>query len=139
MPYRFLEHSADIKIQARGKNFLAALKQLFLAYREFVTSKKNFRIKKDSLKKILIKEKGENKEELVFNFFVALIAESDIRKQTPLYLDIKRYKKNPYLIVAEVYLTDKIKQKDQLKAVTYHELEVKREKEWTTITIIFDV
>ncbi|MCX8163409.1 MAG: archease [Candidatus Micrarchaeota archaeon] len=137
--YKFLEHSADIKIKGVGRNFKQALSQVFYAVRKFLTSKNNFKIKKSSLQKIKIKEKGENEKELVFNFFVALIAECDIRQSLPIYLKIKKYQPKKYEIEAEVYLSNKIKQKDQIKAVTYHDLEVKKQKSKISITIIFDV
>ncbi|MFN3909781.1 MAG: archease [Candidatus Anstonellaceae archaeon] len=135
--YKFLEHSADIKVIATAKDFPSALKQVFYALREFLISKKNPKISKK--KNFVLKEKGETTEELVFNFFSSLLAEYEIRQMIPVEINILKYRAKPPKLQAKIYLSDEIKQKDQIKAVTYHELKVKQTPKKTMITIIFDV
>jgi SHS2 domain-containing protein len=138
--YRFLEHTADIKIEAIGKNFLDALKQAFFAIRYFYTSKKNFKNIRTN-KEFDIKALADSKEELIYKIFSQLIAKIEIEQAIPIKIKIVEYKelKNRLKIKLKIKATNKIKQKDQIKAVTYHDLQVKQEDKKTILTILFDV
>jgi len=137
--YKFLGHSADILVLAWGKTFLSALRQLFYAYREILISKNKFkRVEKN---KLVIIEKASEKAELVFNFFSSLIAISEIKQAVPIGIKFEKltFKENQFMLKAIVFLDKKIKQKDSIKAITYHNLEVKETNSLVKIKVIFDV
>ena len=137
--YKFLEHSADIMVLAWGKNFLSALKQIFYAYRTILISKTNF--KKIEKNKFVIKEKAYTKPELIFNFFSSVIAKSEIKQVVPIDIKFEKLesKKNKIMLKAIVFWDKNIKPKDSIKAITYHQLDVKESKSCIKIKVIFDV
>lgn len=64
--YKFIEHTADLKIQAKGKNIEQAFINSALAMKEAILKHENIKIKEKIKKKIEVK--GKDYESLLYNF-----------------------------------------------------------------------
>ena len=131
--YEILEHTADLKIRTYGKNpaelFSNMLKGMFEStHPEIIKGKLVIR-------KIQIK--SSNLESLLVDFLSEALYLSDVRKET--YLEVE------FEILTEGELIgtlrgQKIKNlQTEIKAVTWHDLEVKKEKNQWQATVLFDI
>ena len=135
--FKFLEHTADMKFQAYGKTIEEAFKNSALALISVMTKDK---IKEKEKKKIKIE--GKDLENLLYNFleeFLILLDSenfvlSKIRK-------IKIEKKKHYSLVADISGDNAENYEFNLdvKAVTYNEMFVKKEKDKFICQVVVDV
>ncbi len=159
--FKFLEHTADMKFQAFGKTLEEAFSNSALA---MFNAMHDGKIKAKIKKKISVK--GEDLENLLYNFLeellflldsenfvlsgIADISIADITskagKNKPAseiskdnYKDSRQ--KGDYRLVAEVLGDDAKNYKFNLdvKAITYNEMFVKKEKNKYTIQVVVDV
>lgn len=137
MRFRFLEHTADMKFQAYGKSLEEAFKNAALALREVISGK--IKVMEKISKRIEIE--GRDFESLLYNFLEELLflldAEGFLFSQIK---DIKIDKKNFKL--KAVIFGDKAKRYDftnEVKAITYNEMFVKKEKNKYVIQAVLDV
>lgn len=133
MSYRILEHTADLKIQAQGKNlsevFADVLKGMFESCQpEFYES--------SSLIKRQVQVKAENLESLLVNFLSEVVYLSDTNKEAYFSTD---------LTIKDNELKGEIQGKKvksfqtEIKAVTWHGLEIKKIGDQWQAIVLFDV
>ncbi|MDP2924832.1 MAG: archease [Nanoarchaeota archaeon] len=134
--FTFLPHTADIKFQAFGKSLEEVFENSALALINIITKEK---IKAIINKKI--KAKGKDLEELLYNFleeFLFLLDSKDFIFSK--FKKIKVYKKNEYYNLSAEVLGDDIKNyrhEGDVKAITYHEMFVIKEKDnWKTQVVV---
>lgn len=132
MRYEFLDHTADIKFKAYGSTLEELFKAIIYAFRDSITS--------DELKPLIEKTiyiEAKDLNELVYNLLDELIYLFDTESLIP--FDVKSITiNNNSLEVTLWFDTTKGKEVNGIKAVTFHELEVKKEKEWTA-QVVLDV
>jgi len=138
--FEILEHTADIGIAAYGKNkeevFINAAKGMFkIIAGENKTLKQNFYDK--------IKLEADNLEGLLFAWLNELLYISETKLVILSKFKIKEL--SDYQIKAEVegmkINPPSVKIEREIKAVTYHRLEIKKDKEsdlWSA-QVIFDI
>ena len=129
--YRFLEHTADIMFEACGKTYPEALenasKALFSVFGPAGESEKaRFSVRAHDLEELTVQALADvlaymDSHEIVFSRMKAVAFDP---KAHSLELEAWGEKKRP---------------RDSVKAVTYHELMVRQDKEGWTIRIILDV
>ena len=136
MKFKFLEHTADIKFQAFGKSIEEVFENSSLAmfksmYSEKVKEKKSFKIN----------VKGKDFESLLYNFleeFLFLLDHKNffLSKVKSIKIDKKNFK-----LSAEVIGDDAKNYKIGLdvKAITYHNMFVKQQKEKWITQVVLDV
>jgi SHS2 domain-containing protein len=133
--YDLIDHTADIGIKAHGKNISQAFENAAIGMFDIITDKSKienqgeYTIKLDAsdleqllvdwLSKLLYLNGAEN---LVFGKFQVKIVGTHLSAQ----------------VFGEQYTTKKHKQGTEIKAVTYHMLEVHQEKP-CFVTILFDI
>ena len=138
MSFKFVPHTADIKIVAEAKTLERAFVESAMALKEAMAGKRKIRPKA----KKEIKVNGMDKESLLYNFieeFLYLFDAKDFILSKVQNLKIKRGKKSE--LTAEV-LGDKAspyKFTNDVKAVTYNDMLVKETKGKTTIHFVLDV
>lgn len=137
MKYKFLEHTADVKFKAEGKNLEEAFKAAALALREVIT--KNPKIKINDKIKKNIKVKGKDNEALLYNFleeFLYLLDAKDF-----LLSKIKKIKIKDNKLEAEITgdKASNYKFSNDVKAVTYNEMYVKKDKNKYIVQVVLDV
>ena len=134
--YVFLEHTADMKFQAFGKSITDCFKNASYALREVIT--------KDKIKPIIkktIKVKGKDNESLLYNFleeFLFLIDSenfvlSEIRK---INMDKRKFELSVEMIGDDI---KKYKTITDVKAITYNDMFVLKDKKGYKCQVVVDV
>lgn len=141
MSYTFLDHTADIAVDVSGQSledlFLsaaAAWKESVVEQKEFSGSDtKNISIAGDSLEILLVQFLSE------LNYFLSTkkwlmnsVEELEIKEQN------NRYHLNAR-IYGEAYDPEKHLLKEEIKAITFHQMEIKKKKNEYFTSIVFDI
>jgi SHS2 domain-containing protein len=133
MKFKFLEHTADIKFKAFGKDIEEVFDNSALALKEIICGKMRIEKKKEKT----IKIKGRDFESLLYNFLEQIIYLLDA--DNFLISKIKEIKIKNFGLKA-VIAGDKAsnyKFTNNVKAVTYNEMFVKKEKgKWISQAVI---
>jgi SHS2 domain-containing protein len=135
MKYRFLKHTADIKFQAFGKTEEEMFENASLALKEIMLKK--IKIKNHIKKKFEVD--GKDKESLLYNFleeFLFLLDSEDF-----LLNKIDKIKIKDNKINAEISgdNAENYRFKNDVKAITYNEMFVKKEKGRFICQVVVDV
>lgn len=134
MTFKFLEHTADIKFQAFGKTLEEAFENSALA---MTNSMFDGKIKENISKKI--KVKGKDNERLLYEFLEELLVLLD--SEDFILSKVKRVKIKNNELEAE-FIGDKASEYDIhiiVKAITYNEMFVKKEKDKYITQVVLDV
>lgn len=138
--YRFLEDVAiaDSAFEAEGDSLEELFEACAQATFEVMAETKNVEAKKTEE----IELKSENLDELLFNWLAELIYLKDFKTTFFSKYEIKIEKPNGYELKASVWGepidVEKHKVKIDVKAVTYHLLEVKKTDDKWTAKVILD-
>jgi SHS2 domain-containing protein len=139
-PYEFLEHTADAKFRAYGKTLEEAFINCAYAMTDVITD--HTKIKQT--KEFRISVESEDEKALVYDFL----------EQFLILLDIKRFllnevkelkiekKKDKFKLTAKVIgdlKPENYEINTTIKAVTYQEMFIKKEKDKYTIQVIVDI
>ncbi|MBI2629767.1 archease [Candidatus Pacearchaeota archaeon] len=133
--YKFLEHTADVKFQAYGKSLEEAFANSALAMKEVICGK--IEVAGKIIKKI--KVSGKDNEALLYNFLEEFLFLLD--SEEFLLSEIERIKISGKELEAEVS-GDKAGNYDfsnDVKAVTYNSMFVKKVKDKFIIQAVLDV
>lgn len=135
--FKFLEHTADIKFIAKGKNLEESFKNSALAVSNSMCKEE---IKKKIIKRIKIT--GKDKESLLYNFLDQIIylfdAEyfliSDVKS-------IKINKKDQFYLSCELVgdKSEKYEIAEHIKSVTYSEMKIERKHDAYIIQVVLDI
>lgn len=131
--YRFLEHTADIKFQAFGKNLNKAFENAALAVSNVISRGKS--IAKKSKKSVELE--GNDQKSLLYNFIDEIVylidAENFITSKAKVRITGNSLKAEFFGDKADRYNLDIV------KASTYAEMFIKEEKGKATIQMVVDV
>lgn len=133
MEYEILEHMADLKIRAYGKNlselFSNMLKGMFEACGPVISDK--------TIIKREIKVKSSNLESLLVDFLSEALYLSDVNNET--YFEAEFKKLNEKELIAEIKGNKIQRQKEEIKAVTWHDLKIEEVNNQWQATVLFDI
>lgn len=135
MKYKFLEHTADVKFQSFGKTIDEAFNNAALAMFNVMYS----RTVKDHLKKD-IQVSGKDLESMLYNFLEELLflldSEGFFLSQCKVKINQEKFE-----LKAELYgdKAENYKASLDVKAVTYNEMFVKKEKDKWICQVVLDV
>ena len=134
MEYEILEHKADLKIRAFGKT----KEELFLNMLKGMTESQKPEIKKDQEIKRDIKVKSLDLAALLVDFLSEVLYLSQVDKEVYSKINFKRFSDQE--IEAEIF-GQKVKRfGEDIKAVTYHGLDLHQDKDGTWVaTVLFDI
>lgn len=135
MNYTFLEHTADIKFIVQSKTLNKAFKDSAYALLKIIREDK--KINSNKVKKIRIK--SNNLENLLYNFleeFLFLLDSQNFVVNTihSLKIDKKNFKLECIIKGEKSNIIN-----NKIKAITYNDLEVKKQKNFWQITCVLDV
>jgi len=139
--YRFLEHTADIKIEAWGDSLEEAFEAAGMAFTDTF-------IERDKVEKLIYKKisvEGFDLMSLLFNWIEELILIFELENIvfSDFKVKIKRTSENEYKLDAmgwgEQYSREKHGYKVHVKAMTYHEMEIKNENNRYVIRYVVDI
>ncbi len=129
--YKFLEHTADIMFEAYGKGYPEALENAAKAMFSIFGSAKEEAHAEFSVT-------AHDLEELTVQALADVLAYMDTHEVVFARLKVKKFDAAKKHLEAEAW-GEKKRPRDAVKAVTYHELMVKEEKDGWTIRLILDV
>ena len=132
--FKFLEHTADIKFQAFGSSLEEVFKNSALA---MFNSLNDGKIKETIKKKIKIQ--GNDNENLLYNFLEELLFLFD--SEGFFLAKVKNLKIKENQLSAEIIgdKAENYKIENHIKAVTYNEMFVKKEKNKWIAQVVLDV
>lgn len=133
--YEILEHTADLRIKAQGKN----LKELFsnIAYGlcEKMLGKDLSSLKSKDLR--LTEAHGNNLESVLVNFLNEIIFQADINKE--IYTDFQIEKLSDTHIKATAKSTKVSEKRLEIKAATFYQLKIKKKNKKFEAVVTFDI
>jgi len=137
--FKFLEHTADAKFQAYGKNMEEAFSNAALAMFSIITDTK--KIKKNIKKGI--EAKGHDLKSLLYNFLEELLFLIDTENFLLNHVEeiVIHEKEGKYFLEAIAIgdKADNYETNGDIKAVTYNEMEIKEEKGKVMVQIVLDL
>lgn len=133
--FTFIEHTADIKYQASGRTIQEAFKNAALALTQVISHDK---IKQK--KELTVKVKGNDFENLLYNFLEELVFLFDTKHF--ILSKVKSLTINKKKELEATLLGDKASNYElhsAVKAVTYHDMLVQRKKEEWMVQVVLDI
>lgn len=134
--YEFLPHTADTRIRAYGKTLAEAFTNCALATTDTITD--HTKIKPITTK--TIKVKSENKESLLYDFleqFLILLDSEGFLLNKVKELKIKDLQLTA-TIIGDTH-PEKYQIRTHVKAITYQEMSIQKEKDLYVIKFILDI
>ncbi|MEM2463953.1 MAG: archease [Candidatus Bathyarchaeia archaeon] len=139
--YKFLEHMADVYIAAYGKDLREAFENAAAAMFDVMTDVKKVSPEIEDHVEVF----GEDEHALLYNWLEALLVKAEIEgmlyskfKITELNKDNSGFRLKAK-IWGEKFNPQKHVQKVGVKAVTYHQMEIVREKDRAVVKFILDI
>lgn len=134
--YKIVEHTADVGIEAYGKSLEEAFENAAKGMFAIITNKSKI----DSIisKKIEIENEGDD-ELLLVDWLNELLYIHDVEGLVFGEFDVSIDDKLVAYAYGEEYNRQKHGYGVEIKAVTYHMLEIKRDKKGVKIKVLFDI
>lgn len=132
--FKFLEHPAELKIRSRGKNLPELFINSALGMMSYIYKVSPKKI--DNIINNKIEIHSQNLEALLIDWLSEILCLSDINKQA--YISFKIIEFTPNKIIAEVGSV-KAKARDDIKAVTYHELAISEKNNFWEAMVVYDI
>jgi SHS2 domain-containing protein len=137
MPYKFLEHKADVKFLASGSTIERAFKASAMALQETMT--KGAGVKSTQEREIDVQ--GDDFESLLYHFLEEFLFLLDA--ESFLFSEVKEIKINPveFKLHAVVSGDDAVNYQisNDVKAITYNDMFVKHDKNGWQCLVVVDV
>lgn len=139
--YTFLEHVADAYIAAYGKDLAEAFENAAVAMFDVMTDVE----KVDPEVEDYVEVSGEDEYSLLYNWLEALLVKAEIEGMLYSKFKITELGKSnggfrlKAKIWGEKFNPEKHLQKVGVKAVTYHQMEIAREKDGAVVKFILDI
>jgi SHS2 domain-containing protein len=140
-PYEILEHPTDLKIRAFGKTkeelFLNIMKGMFGGAKAKILTTPSPSLKRKGITARKIKIKSTDEPSLLVDFLSEALSLSDINNEV--YFDVKFKKLSEKELEAEVSAQPVEKMGLEVKAATYHGVEIKKVDDHWEATVLFDI
>jgi len=139
--YEFLEHMADAYIAAYGKDLAEAFENAAVALFDVMTDVENVKPEIEDF----VEVSAEDEYALLYNWLEALLVKADVNGMLySKFKILKLGKENGSFrleakIWGEKFNPEKHVQKVGVKAVTYHQMEIKKERDKAVVKFILDI
>ncbi|MEM2281513.1 MAG: archease [Candidatus Bathyarchaeia archaeon] len=139
--YKFLEHTADAYIAAYGGSLAEAFENAAVAMFDVMTDVEKVNPDVEDYVEVL----GEDKHALLYNWLEALLVKAEIDGMLYSKFEILELGKEnggfrlKAKIWGEKFNPEKHVQKVGVKAVTYHQMEITKEKDKVVVKFILDI
>ncbi len=137
MTYKFLSHTADVKFQARGETIEQAFSQAADALKESIC--RDIKVRENKKKEISVK--GNDLEGLLYNFLEEFLFLLDAEDFLLAGIENIKIDKQNFKLSATI-IGDKAsnyKFSNHVKAITYNEMFVKKQKNKWIVQVVIDV
>ncbi|MFX1568711.1 MAG: archease [Promethearchaeota archaeon] len=140
--YKFLDHTADVSVEAQGKDLEEAFEQTAYSLMETITPS-FIKIPPEITKNIIIE--AEDKEALLFDFLTEFLYLFDVEEL--IFSKIKihqiKYESSKYHLAADIKGAKFNKNTHEIgtevKAITYSFMNIEEKKKGVKINIVFDI
>lgn len=135
--YEFIDHTADVCIKAYGKTLSEAFENAAKGMFDIITDNSEI----DSIGQYDIELEAPDLEQLLVDWLSELLYLNTARNQIFGFFKVELDEKNNRLsakIFGEKFAISKHKPGTEIKAVTYHMLEVKKKKPYH-VQVLFDI
>lgn len=139
--YEFLEHVSDAYVAAYGKTLEEAFQNAAEAMFETMIETSTVALTLEEV----VKVEGHDREELLYNWLEALLLKFEIEGKVYRKFEIEDIKERnsgfalKAIIRGEPYDAEKHRPKVEVKAVTYHQMEIKEQKRGYEVKFILDL
>jgi len=137
--YEFLEHTADVFIVGNGKTLKEAFQNSALGVMQYMVDIKTVQLKIQKK----IKAKGSDLKSLLVEFLTQVLALHDAENLVFSKFKVTKFDDKKFEIEAtaqgEDFNAKKHKQGTLIKAITYHEMEIKKRKNIYSIKFLVDI
>lgn len=138
--HKFIDHTADIAVQVTADSFEELIQESLIAFNESVLDL----VDKKSEEGLEIDLQESSREELLVSFLNEINFLLTVKKWISKSVDeiVIKNKKNNYELNCKIKgsrLTDDINLKEEIKSVTYHQMEIKEENGKLFTRIVFDI
>ena len=139
--FRFLEHTADEYVLAYGKSLEEAFENAALAMFGVMTDLKTIDPKEEDS----IEIKAEDERQLLYKWLETLLINFDVYGKLYSKFKISEIKRSDNtvsltaLIWGETYNQNKHPSRTEVKAITYHRMEILKNKRKTSVKFILDI
>ncbi|MBI5071823.1 archease [Candidatus Falkowbacteria bacterium] len=139
--YEILEHTTDLKIRAFGKTkeelFLNMLKGMFESVKPKILTTPSPSLKRRGIRTRKINIKSADEQSLLVDFLSEALTLSDINNEA--YFEVEFEKLTETELEAEIFGAPVKSFSTEIKAVTYHGLEIKKTDGGWEATVLFDI
>ncbi len=139
--HRFLEHTSDALIEAWGPNLEGAFVQAAEAFYETMINPEKVEPKTEEL----VHAEGHDEKELLYDWLEVLLLKFDIEGMVYSEFTISPIanQKPPLQLQARIrgekYLRQKHGSKVEIKGITYHLMEIRKDRERLTVQFLLDL
>ena len=139
--FEFLEHTADVYVQAHGKTMEEAYENAALAMFETMTDSEKI----DQTIEQTLEVEAEDQYALLYNWLEALLVKFETENMLYSKFQITNWQETPEIfrfktkVWGEKFYDQKHPQKVAVKAVTYHRMVIIREKDRVVLEFILDI
>jgi SHS2 domain-containing protein len=139
--FEFLEHTADVLIAAHGHNLEEAFENAALAMFEVMTDT----TKIDPAQEDTVEVEAEDEYALLYSWLEALLVKFEVNHMLCAKFKVVSLQDTPdgFKLKANVwgekFDAEKHPQKVAVKAITYHRMEIIKERDQTTLEFILDI
>ena len=134
--YKIIEHTADVGIEARGRNLEEAFEEAAKGMFAIITDDGKIDCKVERNIEIPFED---DEEMLLVDWLTELLYINDVESLVFGDFDVKIGEKLVGIAYGEEYDRKKHGYGVEIKAVTYHMLEIKRDKKGVVIKVLFDI
>ncbi|UCD00439.1 MAG: archease [Promethearchaeota archaeon] len=140
--YKFLDHTADVSVEIRGRNLEEAFEQTVYSLMETITP--NLELISPEIERV-ITIGAEDKEALLFDFLTEFLYLFDVDQLVFNNIEIKPIRKDQekYYLKAiakgEKFNRNKHELGSEVKAITYSFMNIEEKKNKVKINIVFDI
>lgn len=135
--FEIIEHTADIGIRVRARDLKELFKIAGIAL--FQISTQRLSPKKEEIHKMQIRQRADNVEDLFVNWLNELLSLSAVEGLIFEDYIIESIDEKHIEAIGLGYPINDFKVNTEIKAATYHELKVVKEKDFWQAEVIFDV
>jgi len=139
--YEILDHPADLKIRAFGKDLPEVFVNMALAIAsEFRSSRRAERVPafaKGAAEEIGIE--SDDLASLLVDWLSEILYRGEINKKVYNDFEINEFSEEPFKIKAKIRGVAVESKNIDIKAVTYHELEIKKISDYWEAIVVFDI
>jgi len=139
MKFKILSHTADSRLKIYGKNEEELFSNALLGLAAVIKKDAEKLVKRKpagGYERIVIE--GHNQEELLISFLNEVLAQTNINKK--IYTWVKFLRLSPFVLEGHIFGTPVEDFDEDVKAVTYHEVQIKQNKRGIfEVTLTLDI